>query len=86
LIHPTDRRIAKRLIGWGIWRTEVHMRHEQVLQPSRWRGRWLFERMLKRMDRDHRHHAPGCLANHYHYRKLVFHRCDCGALHSEAAS
>lgn len=79
MIHPLDRRVALCLIRWKVWETVIHMMHEQVLQPSRWRGLWLFERMLARMTRDDHHHAPACLANHYHYRKLVFGTCRCGA-------
>lgn len=77
MITDRHRVILRWLIKLRLWRAVVNMRIVDFMPcPG---TRWLFERMLRMQSMDDRHHAPCCPANHYHYRRLVFQRCTCGA-------
>lgn len=78
MIQPLDRKIVLALVWAKIWRANIGLfRTVEIKAP---RGtRWLLRAMKRRQTKDARHHAPCCPANHFHYQRLVFSRCNCGA-------
>lgn len=79
MIRPIDRKIAVFLVRQRFWRAEVGLFRVVIVMPCKG-TRWLFERMLKRQNVDEYKHAPCCPANHWCRRRLVFQRCNCGAV------
>ena len=83
MILDRDRKMAMRLIRWGLWSAGVGF--WRVIEIHRcWGTEWLYCRMMARQTRDDLHHAPCCEANHWHYQRLVFKLCTCGAAAQEA--
>ncbi len=77
MITDRDRSIVEELVRLGIWKVEKFMRLPNIVATDETEP--LLEAMLARQSRDNLHHAPCCPANHYHYRRLVFSQCNCGA-------
>ena len=77
MILESDRVLVRDLVELGIWKIQESMRLPVVIPTSETEP--LLRRMLARQSRDNLHHAPCCPANHYHYQRLVFNRCNCGA-------
>lgn len=80
MITKRDRQTVIWMLWLRIWTLKPTWFGQPVI-IARWGTRWILEGMLKRMERDDLHHAPACPANHFHYRRLVFQRCNCGALY-----
>ena len=81
MIQSEDRKWLHRFFQLGLTETVTYCHNYEIRPKPGWRwliGSW-YKQMLKRQDRDDRHHAPACPANHYHYRRPVLRRCNCGA-------
>lgn len=77
MITERDRSIVRELLELEIWKLQITMRLPDIVPTDQTEP--LKDAMLKRQSRDDLHHAPCCPANHYHYRRLVLRRCNCGA-------
>lgn len=77
MILDEDRKKVVEMVELGIWQVYSHFRVPNIKTTEDTQP--LMELMLERQEVDDLHHAPGCAANHYHRRRLVFDHCSCGA-------
>lgn len=77
MVTESQRSIIKFFVKIKIWQLDCQMRLVDVrpLYGTFWLLKWI----LKQQIVDGLHHAPCCLANHYHRTRLVFQHCTCGA-------
>ena len=78
MILDADRQTTLALVRAGTWKMERGIFRTVEIVPVNG-GKALLEAMKRRQVLDNLHHAPGCPANHFHRRRLVFQRCTCGA-------
>jgi len=79
MITMRDRRLILALVRLRLFRIKMGFFrcYEIEAKPcAKWLHRWL----LRRQKLDDTKHAPCCPANHWCGKKLVFQRCNCGAV------
>jgi hypothetical protein len=79
MIRDLDRKVALLMVRLKLWRADRNLFRTVEIKPRKG-TRWLLDVMKRRQARDTAHHAPCCPANHWHYQRLVFHACNCGAV------
>lgn len=77
MITSKQRRICRLMVKLKLWNPRECM-WTVDFDPC-WGTRWLHRRIRKTQPVDDLHHAPACLANHYHRARIVYGRCNCGA-------
>lgn len=79
MVTKLERRFILLMVRLRIWRVVIQMRLPDIQARfgTRWLLRWIKRRQVMRADG--LHHAPCCPANHYHYARVVFSHCTCGA-------
>lgn len=79
MIRALDRKVVMLMVRLRLWRPEIGLFHTVEIRTGP-RTRWLLDWMKRRQRVGTEKHAPCCPANHWHQKRLVFHRCNCGAV------